>query len=220
MPKNPLTHDEVLYDYLKQVSVRESEPLRLLREVTQGMEMAMMQISPDQGQFMAMLVKLINAKTIVEVGTFTGYSTLAMAEALPDDGKLIACDISEEWTNVGKPFWEQAGVSKLINLKIGPATETLETLLRSGLENQVDLIFIDADKPNYTHYYDIGYKLLKQNGLIVVDNVFWSGSVIDETDQDESTVAIRDINSRISADDRVDISMISVGDGLFLARKK
>ena len=220
MSKNPFNFSEELYEYVKSVSLRESEQLRLLREATQGMELANMQISPDQGQFMAMLVKLMNAKCIVEVGTFTGYSALAMAQALPDDGRLIACDISREWTRIGQPFWEQAGVADRIDLRIGPALDTMDELLDEGLAGTVDLIFIDADKGNYQHYYQRGIELLKTNGLIVVDNVFWDGAVIDDRNQKEDTVSIRNMNRIIYRDQRVDISMIAIGDGLFLARKK
>ena len=219
MPKNPLSHGDALYDYLKLVCVRESDPLRLLRETTATMEKAVMQISPDQGQFMAMLVRLMGAVTIVEVGTFTGYSALAMAQALPDEGKLIACDVSAEWTRVGIPFWEQAGVDHKIDLRIAPAKDTLDELLAHGYEGLVDLVFIDADKVNYHHYYERAFHLVRQNGLIIVDNVFWGGRVVDEADQEEDTVAIRAINQRISTDPRVDVAMVAVGDGLLLARK-
>ncbi len=220
MSKNPLDFSEELYEYVKSVSLRESEQLRSLREVTQEMELANMQVSPDQGQFMAMLVKLMNAKCVVEVGTFTGYSALAMAQALPDDGRLIACDISREWTSTGEIYWEQAGVADRIDLRIGPALETMDELLDEGLAGSVDLIFIDADKGSYRNYYERGIELLKTNGLIVVDNVFWDGAVIDDRNQKEDTVSIRNMNRIISRDQRVDISMIAIGDGLFLARKK
>ncbi len=220
MSKNPLNHEAALYEYLVSVSVRESDALKQLREATRKMEMAMMQISPDQGQFMAMLVQLVNAKTVIEVGTFTGYSTLCMAQALPEDGRVIACDISTEWTDIGKPFWKQAGVAEKIALRIGPALDTLDALISSGLEGHVDLVFIDADKVNYGEYYERAVRLVRRNGLIVVDNVFWGGAVIDEENNEESTTAIRMINRRISRDDRVDIAMVAVGDGLFLARKK
>jgi caffeoyl-CoA O-methyltransferase len=179
-----------------------------------------MQISPDQGQFMALLVKLLDARIIVEVGTYTGYSALAMAGALPGDGRLIACDISREWTNIGLPFWEQAGVRDKIDLRIAPALDTLDQLLEQGLAGKVDLVFIDADKTSYVNYYDRAYRLLRPNGLILIDNVFWSGAVADPDITDEDTIAIRRLNDLVSRDDRVDISMISVGDGLFLARKK
>ncbi len=220
MSKNPISYDEKMYQYMQSVALRESETLGALREVTQRMEQANMQISPDQGQFMALLVKLMNAKYIVEVGTFTGYSALAMAQALPDDGRLIACDISREWTRTGQVYWERAGVAERIDLRIGPALDTMDELLAEGLAGAVDLVFIDADKGNYPHYYERGIELLKTNGLIVVDNVFWDGAVIDEHNQEEDTVSIRNMNRLISRDRRVDISMIAIGDGLFLARKK
>ena len=220
MSKNPFGHGQELYDYLKSVSVRESPELALLRKATQGMDSATMQISPDQGQFMALLVKLLDARIIVEVGTYTGYSALAMAGALPGDGRLIACDISREWTNIGLPFWEQAGVRDKIDLRIAPALDTLDQLLEQGLAGKVDLVFIDADKTSYVNYYDRAYQLLRPNGLILIDNVFWGGAVADPDITDEDTIAIRQLNDLVSRDHRVDISMISVGDGLFLARKK
>jgi len=179
-----------------------------------------MQISPDQGQFMAMLVRLIRAKNIVEVGTFTGYSALCMALALPQNGRLVACDISEEWTGLGKPYWESAGVSHKIDLRIAPALDTLDQLIADGHQDSFDLAFIDADKTNYDHYYEKCLLLIRPNGLILVDNVFWGGAVVDENNQTEDTLSIRALNARISGDNRVDMSMIAVGDGIIMARKK
>ena len=220
MAKNPLAHSEELYEYLKILTLRETAEQVGLREATAEMSESVMQISPDQGQFMAMLVKLIDANNIVEVGTFTGYSALAMALALPPDGRLIACDVSSEWTGVGRPYWEKAGVSDRIDLRIGPAMDTLDQLLANGMAGKVDLVFIDADKVNYRGYYDRAIQLVRENGLIIIDNVFWGGSVIDESDTSEDTECIREVNRLVAADDRVDVSMISIGDGLMLARKR
>ncbi|MXZ80987.1 MAG: SAM-dependent methyltransferase [Gammaproteobacteria bacterium] len=219
MAKNPVKNTEQMYRYILDHSLRESESLRMLRETTSSMEQAMMQISPDQGQFMALLVKLIAARTIVEIGTFTGYSTLAMAEALPSDGRLIACDISREWTSVGRPFWEHAGVDGKIDLRIAPALETLDGLLDSGFAERIDLVFIDADKANGLDYYERALALLRPGGLVLVDNAFWGGAVADPNNTEEDTRAIRNLIRFAHGDARVDVSMISVGDGLLLARK-
>ncbi len=220
MSKNPVSGIQGLYDYIQSVSIRETAEQVALREATQNLDYSMMQISPDQGQFMAMLVRLINAKNIIEVGTFTGYSALSMALALPEDGQIIACDVSSEWTNIAKPFWEKAGVENKIDLRIAPALETLDSLLNQGLNDHFDMVFIDADKTNYCQYYEKSVQLIRPNGLILVDNVFWSGAVVDDTDNSEDTLSIRKLNKLISQDQTVDISMIAVGDGLFLARKK
>ncbi|WP_423909606.1 class I SAM-dependent methyltransferase [Candidatus Spongiihabitans sp.] len=220
MSKNPVSHHPKLYEYIKSVSLRETKEQKLLRQLTQNLTASAMQISPDQGQFMAMLVKLIGAKQIIEIGTFTGYSALSMALALPEDGRLIACDVSREWAGMGKPFWQQAGVDEIIDLQIGPAIETLEQLINQGLESHFDMVFIDADKTNYVHYYEGALRLVRPNGLIVVDNVFWNGAVVDEKDNSDDTTSIRNLNQVISNDLRVDISMIAVGDGLFLVRKR
>ena len=220
MSKNPLDHDQSLYEYLKAHSLRESEPQRRLREATAGMDKAVMQVSPDQGQFMALLVRLLDARTIVEIGTFTGYSALSMAQAMAPDGRLYACDISREWTDVGRPFWEQAGVADRIEVCIAPALQTLERLSADGLDGQVDLVFIDADKTGYHDYYEAALGLLRPGGLVVVDNVFWSGAVADPSKDDEDTRALREISRHIHQDERVDGSMIAVGDGIYLARKR
>ena len=220
MTKSPFSLPSELYGYLLSISVRESEAGKLLREATSGMDHSGMQISPDQGQFMAFLIRLAGFRTIVEIGTYTGYSALSMAEAVPNDGKVITCDMSREWTRIGKPFWEQAGVSHKIDLRIGPALETLEDLSGCGYRERVDLVFIDADKENYVNYYEKSLDLLRPGGLVILDNVFWSGAVIDPEDNRETTRSILDMNAHVSSDTRVDISMIAVGDGLFLARKK
>jgi predicted O-methyltransferase YrrM len=219
MSKNPVSHHPGLYEYILSISIRETREQTSLREITQNLEWSNMQISPDQGQFMAMLVKITGAKNIIEIGTFTGYSALSMALALPGDGKIIACDVSREWADIGRPFWEQAGVAEKIDLRIGPALDTLDQLIKEFQKNYFDMVFIDADKSNYSNYYERALRLIRPNGLILVDNVFWDGAVVDENDQSEDTVSIRALNEAISKDQRVDISMISVGDGLFLVRK-
>lgn len=209
-----------LYQYILDHSSREHVVQRELRETTQKMPRAQMQISPEQGQFMQMLVRLTGAKRCIEIGVFTGYSALSVALALPEDGKIIACDVSEEWTSIGRKHWEKAGVAGKIDLRIAPATETLDALLAAGEAGRFDFAFIDADKESYQGYYERCLKLLKQGGLIAIDNTLWSGRVADSTEQDESTVALRKLNDFIHRDERVDLSLLPVGDGLTLARKK
>ncbi len=220
MGKKTLQLDDSLYKYLLSVSLRENSVLTELRNETNKMEMRIMQISADQGQFMAMLVKLMGVKKIIEIGTFTGYSALAMALALPEDGELIACDISEQWTSIAKKYWQQAGVEYKIKLKLAPAEETMKSLLKNNAEASFDLAFIDADKQNQEVYFEYCLQLLRPGGVILVDNVLWNGSVIDDKDDSADTHAIRLFNQKIFKDDRVDISMIPVGDGITLARKK
>ncbi len=220
MSKRTLTMTDSLYDYMLNVSVRESDVLKALREKTASMgTVAKMQIAPEQGQFMALLVEILQAKNLLEVGTFTGYSALVCAMAMPADGKIVACDINGEWTKVGRPFWEQAGVSDKIDLKLGPALETLDQLLADGHENHFDMMFIDADKKNYDRYYEQGLKLVRPGGLILIDNVLWGGDVVNESAQDENTVAIRQLNQKLSIDDRIHLSMVPIADGLTIARK-
>lgn len=219
MAKPSITLTTELYTYLLSVSLRDNEVQKELRAETNKLEMSMMQISPDQGQFMTMLIRLINAKQIIEVGTFTGYSTLCMALSLPDDGRIIACDISEEWTNIAKPYWEKAGVSKKIELHLAPALDTLNKLIDEGQSGQFDFAFIDADKTNQLDYYELCLQLLRPNGLLAIDNTLWGGSVIDKNNKDESTIAIREFNQFVHRDQRVDISLIPIGDGLTLAQK-
>ncbi len=219
MAKNPVQNPEQMYHYILDNTLDESEALYLLRETTSNMEHSMMQISPDQGQFMALMVKLMGATTIVEIGTFTGYSALAMAQALPADGRLIACDISREWTLVGRPYWERAGVSEKIDLRLAPALDTLHELLESGFKEAVDMVFIDADKENGIAYYECSLQLLRPGGLVIVDNAFWGGAVADPDNTEADTEAIRELTCLIHEDTRVESSMIAVGDGLLLARK-
>ena len=211
--------DEKLREYLLNVSVKESEILRELREETAQMEYSAMQISPEQGAFMSFLVELIQAKRTLEIGVFTGYSALVVAMALPEDGIVTACDVSKEWANVGMKYWKKAQVENKINLRIAPALKTLDQLLSEGKQGTYDFAFIDADKIEYQGYFDKSLELLRIGGLIAIDNVLWGGSVIDDSIQDSSTKAIRKINKKLYQDERVSISMVPIGDGLTLARK-
>jgi predicted O-methyltransferase YrrM len=211
--------DGRLYDYYAAHAYREPEILKELRAETARLGgLAQMQIGPEQGAFMAMLVKLMGAKRILEVGTFTGYSSLAMA--LTGDVKIIAADVSEEWTNVARKYWKKAGVADRIELRLGPAAETLEQLLKSGEASRFDMIFIDADKASYDIYYEGGLKLLRPGGVMLIDNVLWSGSVADPSIKDEDTSALRALNANILADSRVDLVMVPICDGVTMARKK
>jgi predicted O-methyltransferase YrrM len=221
MSNRTLNVNDRLYAYLQAHTLRETELLRRLREETAGMGgIARMQIAPEQGQFMALLVELLGARQILEVGTFTGYSALACAAALPPDGRLVACDLSEEWTAVGRRYWEEAGVADKIELRLGPAKETLNRLLEEGQANRFDMMFIDADKLGYDAYYELGLRLVRPGGLILIDNVLWGGSVADSADNDPDTVAIRRLNDKIQHDNRVTMSLLPVGDGLTLARRR
>ena len=211
--------DKKLREYLLNVSVKESEILRKLREETAQMEYSAMQISPEQGAFMSFLVELIQAKRTLEIGVFTGYSALVVAMALPEDGIVTACDVSEEWANVGMKYWKKAQVENKINLRIAPALKTLDQLLSEGKQGTYDFAFIDADKIEYQGYFDKSLELLRIGGLIAIDNVLWGGSVIDDSIQDSSTKAIREFNENLSSDPRVSISMVPIGDGLTLACK-
>ena len=211
--------DKKLREYLLNISVKESEILRELREETAQMEYSAMQISPEQGAFMSFLVELIQAKRTLEIGVFTGYSALVVAMALPEDGIVTACDVSEEWANVGMKYWKKAQVENKINLRIAPALKTLDQLLSEGKQGTYDFAFIDADKIEYQGYFDKSLELLRIGGLIAIDNVLWGGSVIDDSIQDSSTKAIREFNENLSSDPRVSISMVPIGDGLTLACK-
>ena len=220
MGKQTLDLNDKLYDYLLSVSLRDNAIQQQLREETDKMEWGIMQISADQAQFMFLLLKLINAKQIIEIGTFTGYSALVMANALPDDGRIIACDTSEEWTAIAKNYWQQAGVTSKIDLRLAPALETLNALAADGQTNSFDAAFIDADKQNMLNYYEHSLQLIRPGGLIMIDNVLWGGSVADPNKNDDDTNAIRATNQFILQDDRVDISLVPIGDGLTLARKR
>ena len=212
--------DEKTYEYLVRTSVREPDVARRLREETQQLEEARMQIGPDQGQFMNLLVALLRARKTIEVGVFTGYSALWVALALPSDGRIIACDVSKEYTAIGRRYWKEAGVSDKIDLRLGPAVDTLDELIKNGQSETFDFMFIDADKTNYDNYYERGLRLLRIGGLIAIDNTIWSGRVADETQQDADTAAIRRLNEKLFRDERVTLSMLTVGDGLTLALKR
>ncbi|MDA0261378.1 MAG: class I SAM-dependent methyltransferase [Proteobacteria bacterium] len=221
MSNTALGLTDELAGYLRSVAVREPEVLARLRAETQGgVRAAIMQITPEQGAFMAMLVRMTGAKKTLEVGVYTGYSSTAVALALPDDGRITACDTSEEWTAIARRYWQEAGVDHKIDLHLGPAVETLDELIASGAAGTYDFAFIDADKPNYENYYERCLTLLRAGGMIGIDNVLWSGKVIDQSDTSESTEAIRAINQKVHDDARVDICMLPIGDGLTLARKR
>jgi caffeoyl-CoA O-methyltransferase len=220
MSNKSLNLSDRLYDYLLSVSLREPEVLAELRQETAGHPRSAMQIAPDQGQFMAFLIRLIGAKKALEVGVFTGYSSLCVALALPPEGKLIACDISEEYTAIARRYWQKAGVTDKIDLRIAPALETLDQLVTAGQTNSFDFAFIDADKENYLNYYERALQLVRPGGLIAVDNVLWGGAVADPAVQDESTQAIRAFNQTLHRDERVDLSLVAIADGLTLAMKR
>ena len=209
-----------IQQYIEDVSVRESEAASALRQETADHPRAIMQISADQGQLMSMLVKLTGAKRAIEVGVFTGYSSLVTAEALPADGMLVACDISEEYTAIARKHWQHAGVESKINLKIGPALDTLDALLAAGQACQFDFAFIDADKGNYDHYYERCLQLVRPGGLVVLDNMLWKGRVVNDAIKDKQTRTIRALNTKLHSDGRVDIALLPVCDGMFLARKR
>jgi predicted O-methyltransferase YrrM len=212
--------DERSYKYLIDTTVREPEVARKLREETQKLANAQMQIGPDQGQFMQLLVQLIRAKKTIEVGVFTGYSSLWVAMGLPSDGRVIACDVSEEYTAVARRYWKEAGVDQKIDLRLGPAVDTLDRLVKAGETGTFDFAFIDADKTNYDNYYERALTLLRAGGLIAIDNTIWSGKVADPDARDDNTVAIRRLNKKLKSDERISLSMLTVGDGLTLAMKR
>jgi caffeoyl-CoA O-methyltransferase len=214
----PLTDE--LYQYLLDVSVREPDVLRRLREETAELEDASMQIGPEQGQLMALLVEMLGARRTLEVGTFTGYSALVVALALPEDGRVVACDVSEEWTRIARRYWTEAGVAHKIDLRLGPAAATLDTLLEEGRVGTFDFAFVDADKTNIRLYYEKALALVRAGGVIAIDNVLWSGKVIDPGEKDADTEAIRALNAALTYDERVTLSLVPIGDGLTLARKR
>ncbi len=220
MSRKTLDLTPELYGYLLEVSLRDDPLLARLREETGKMAQANMQIAPEQGQFMAMLARLIDARRCIEVGTFTGYSALCVAKAMPPDGRLVACDVSVEWTSIAQRYWREAGVAGMIDLRIAPAADTLRTLVDDGGAEQYDFAFIDADKQGYGEYYELCLRLLRRGGLIAVDNTLWGGAVADPQKTDADTEALRAFNLRLRDDARVDISLVPIGDGLTLARKR
>ena len=211
---------ESIYQYLCDHSLREDPILKDLRDHTYDMEERAMQIAPEQGQFMQMLVKLIGAKNTIEVGVFTGYSSLAIALALPEDGLIVACDVNPQYTSVAEKYWVSAGVREKIDLRIGSAKDTLSELIsHDGLANTFDFAFIDADKVNYDHYYELCLQLIRPGGLITVDNVLWGGATADDSINDTDTNSIRALNDKLHRDERIDLSLVPIGDGLTLAMK-
>ena len=220
MSNRTIVLNDALYEYLLSVSLREPDVLCRLREETAKMPQHNMQISPEQGQFIALLVELTGARKCLEVGTFTGYSTLSVALALPEDGQIVACDISEEFTSRAKPYWQEAGMAGKIELRLGPALETLDALIADGESGAFDFAFIDADKVNYQGYFQRALDLIRRGGLILVDNVLWSGAVVDPARDDEDTEAIRAFNQARAGDPRISLSLVPIGDGLTLARKR
>lgn len=220
MSRRTIDLSDELYSYLLSVSVRETDIQQRLREETAKHPLGEMQVAPEQGQFLALLVQLIGARRTIEIGTFTGYSTLCVAAALPADGRVLACDISDAHTALARPYWEEAGVAGRIDLRIAPALETLDALIAAGEAGRYDFAFIDADKPNYAAYFERCMTLVRPGGLIAIDNVLWGGSVIDPAKNDEDTVAIRQFNDSLRDDDRISLSLVPIGDGLTLARKR
>jgi caffeoyl-CoA O-methyltransferase len=220
MSNRTLNLTEPLYEYLLSVSLREPDVLRRLRAETARDEMARMQIAPEQGQFMGLLVSLTGARRALEIGVYTGYSALCIAAELPDDGHLLACDISEPWTRIARRYWREAGVDHKIELRIAPAADTLRSLVEQGEQEAFDFAFIDADKENYDVYYEHCLQLVRRGGLIAVDNVLWGGAVIDASDREADTLSIRAFNRKLHEDPRVALSLVPIADGLTLARKR
>lgn len=211
---------DALAHFVNDVVSREIEPQRKLREVTSKMPNRGMQITPEEASLLQFLVGMLGARRALEIGTFTGYSALSVALVLPRDGKLIACDISDEWTSIGKPFWKEAGVADRIDLRIAPAAQTLQSLMKDGQAETFDFAFIDADKTGYDAYYELVLKLLRRGGVAALDNMLWSGRVADESNSEPDSVALRKLNLKIRNDDRVDSALIAMRDGVHLVRKR
>ena len=220
MSSSTIGLNKELRNYMLNVSFRDDEVLEQLRKETLTLKEAEMQISPEQGAFLSILTKILNAKKTLDIGVFTGYSSLVVARQLPDNGRIIACDTSIEWTNIAKKYWKLAEVDQKVDLYLAPAKNTLEKLIEEGQESTYDFSFIDADKINYQLYYENSLKLIKPGGVIAIDNVLWSGKVIDNNDSEPATRAIRLFNEKLYQDNRVFISMVPIGDGLTLAYKK
>lgn len=217
MNKRSLNLTDELYQYMLDSSLREPEIAKRLREDTKKMLVSALQSPPEETQYIVLMTKLMNAKRVLEIGTFTGYTTMLVAMEMPQDGKIIACDIDPKWTSIGKKYWQEAGVSDKIDLRIAPAQQTLQELIHDGYCNMFDLIFIDADKDNYINYYKLAARLVRLGGLIAIDNVFWNGAVINELNHGSDVVAIRELNQIVLNDTRYFISMVPIGDGLTLA---
>jgi caffeoyl-CoA O-methyltransferase len=211
---------EELYGYLLKTTLREPDILARLRRETAALPSGGMQISPEQGQLMALLIELMGAHRTLEVGVFTGYSSTVVALALPADGRVVACDVSQEWTSIARRYWREAGVEQKIDLHLRPALTTLDALLVDGQAGSFDFAFIDADKTSYDAYYERCLTLVRPGGLIAIDNTLWSGAVADPRDQNASTRAIRELNAKVAADSRVSACLVPIGDGLYLARKR
>ncbi|MDF9777625.1 O-methyltransferase [Pseudomonas baetica] len=220
MTARTLNLDDALYQYLLDVSLRETPLLKRLRDETQALPMARWQVAPEQGQFLALLVKLTGARRLLEVGTFTGYSALCMAAALPADGSLICCDIPGDYNATARRYWQEAGLTGRIDLRLAPALETLVELERQGQGESFDLVFIDADKANYPSYLEHALRLLRTGGLVVFDNTLWSGRVLETNPESADTRAIQALNRALKDDARVDLSLLPIGDGLTLCRKR
>ena len=220
MSNRTLSIDDRTYDYILKVGVSESDLLRALREETATIDYSEMQISPEQGQFMTVLVRALGVKNAIEIGTFTGYSSICIASGLPEDGSLICCDTSSDWTAMAVRYWQQAGLDDRIELNVRPAQETLQALLDKGGEGEFDFIFIDADKQNYLVYYELAMKLVQRGGMIAVDNTLWSGAVADPDNMEPGTRAIRRFNDLVDNDSRVSRSLLTIGDGLTLILKE
>ena len=220
MSSRRLVVNDDIHQYILDHSLREPEVLVRLRAETARQPHATMQIGPEQGQLMGLLAKLIGAKRCIEIGVFTGYSALVVALALPEDGKIVACDVNEEWTSIGRRFWKEAGVDHKIDLRLQPALRTLDSLIAVGESGNFDFAFIDADKPNYDAYYERVLQLLRAGGLILIDNVLWSGKVVDPDAKDAETMAFKNLNAKLHKDERVDVSLLGIGDGVTLVRKR
>ena len=220
MSRKTIEIDDDLHDYLLRVSLRETAVMRRLREATAALPEANMQLAPEQAQLLGLLVELTGARRCLEIGTFTGYSTLAVAAALPADGMVVACDVSDKWTQIARGYWREAGVHEKIDLRLAPAADTLQVLIAGGETGTFDFALIDADKVSYSRYYEWCLELLRGGGLVAIDNVLWHGRVIDHNVSDDETTAIREFNRALQMDSRVSLSLVPIGDGMTLARKR